>query len=117
MVKNYTIETSPSDSAYRHTEENNNKIFSNLMYKEPSEWWERWFLSTNAKDIGTLYLMFSLFSGLIGTGLSLLIRLELSAPGVQYIGDTQLYNNLITSHAIFMIFFMVYIFKMLNMKS
>jgi hypothetical protein len=64
-------------------------------------------LSSNAKDIGTLYLMFALFSGLIGTAFSVLIRLELSGPGVQYIADNQLYNSIITAHAILMIFFMV----------
>ena len=72
-----------------------------------SMWWERWFLSSNAKDIGTLYLIFSLFSGLLGTAFSVLIRLELSGPGVQYIADNQLYNSIITAHAILMIFFMV----------
>jgi hypothetical protein len=51
--------------------------------------------------------MFALFSGLIGTSFSVLIRLELSAPGVQYIADNQLYNSIITAHAILMIFFMV----------
>lgn len=75
-----------------------------------SMWKERWFLSTNAKDIGTLYLMFALFSGLIGTAYSVLIRLELSGPGVQFIADNQLYNSIITAHAILMIFFMVNIF-------
>ena len=58
-----------------------------LNFKQPTEWQERWFLSSNAKDIGTLYLMFALFSGLIGTAFSVLIRLELSGPGVQYIAD------------------------------
>ena len=72
-----------------------------------SLWTERWFLSSNAKDIGTLYLIFALFSGLIGTAFSVLIRLELSGPGVQYIADNQLYNSIITAHAILMIFFMV----------
>ena len=72
-----------------------------------SLWTERWFLSSNAKDIGTLYLIFALFSGLIGTAFSVLIRLELSGPGVQYIADNQLYNSIITAHAIVMIFFMV----------
>src|SRR5260370_25306948 len=72
-----------------------------------SLWFERWFLSTNAKDIGTLYFMFALFSGLLGTAFSVLIRLELSGPGVQYIADNQLYNSIITAHAILMIFFMV----------
>lgn len=72
-----------------------------------SLWTERWFLSTNAKDIGTLYLIFALFSGLLGTAFSVLIRMELSGPGVQYIADNQLYNAIITAHAILMIFFMV----------
>jgi len=70
-------------------------------------WKERWFLSSNAKDIGTLYLIFALFAGLAGTSFSVLIRLELSGPGVQYIADNQLYNSIITAHAIVMIFFMV----------
>jgi hypothetical protein len=72
-----------------------------------SLWTERWFLSSNAKDIGTLYLIFALFSGLLGTAFSVLIRLELSGPGVQYIADNQLYNSIITAHAILMIFFLV----------
>ena len=70
-------------------------------------WLERWFLSSNAKDIGILYLIFALFSGLLGTAFSVLIRIELSGPGVQYIADNQLYNAVITAHAILMIFFMV----------
>ena len=54
-----------------------------------------------------LYLIYALFSGLVGTAFSVLIRLELSGPGVQYIADYQLYNSIITAHAIIMIFFMV----------
>jgi heme/copper-type cytochrome/quinol oxidase subunit 1 len=72
-----------------------------------SMWQERWFLSCNAKDIGALYLIFALFSGLVGTAYSVLIRLELSGPGVQFLADNQLYNSIITAHAIVMIFFMV----------
>lgn len=72
-----------------------------------SLWLERWFLSSNAKDIGTLYLIFALLAGLVGTAFSVLIRLELSGPGVQFIADNQLYNSIITAHAIVMIFFMV----------
>jgi cytochrome c oxidase subunit 1 len=79
----------------------------NLLKSSISLWFERWFLSTNAKDIGTLYLMFALFSGLLGTAFSVLIRMELSGPGVQYIADNQLYNSIITAHALLMIFFMV----------
>jgi hypothetical protein len=80
-----------------------------------SMWYERWFLSTNAKDIGTLYLMFALFSGLLGTAFSVLIRMELSGPGVQYIADNQLYNSIITAHALLMIFFMVEKFYIFNL--
>lgn len=83
---------------------------TNTLYKSKTVitlWTERWFLSSNAKDIGILYLIFALFSGLIGTAFSVLIRLELSGPGVQYIADNQLYNSIITAHAIVMIFFMV----------
>jgi len=84
-------------------------IYNNLNIKTSaiSMWFERWFLSSNAKDIGVLYLIYALFSGLVGTAFSVLIRLELSGPGVQYIADNQLYNSIITAHAIIMIFFMV----------
>ena len=68
---------------------------------------ERWLWSSNAKDIGVLYIIFALFAGMVGTSLSILIRIELAGPGVQYIGNNQLYNSIITAHAIVMIFFMV----------
>ena len=67
-----------------------------------------WLFSTNAKEIGTLYLIYSIFAGMIGTAFSVLIRLELSAPGVQFLaGDHQLFNVIISAHALIMIFFMV----------
>jgi len=49
-----------------------------------------------------------MFSGLIGTALSILIRIELAGPGIQYLqGNYQLYNVIITAHAFLMIFFLI----------
>jgi len=68
----------------------------------------RWLYSTNHKDIGILYLMLALFSGLIGTMLSVMIRMELALAGRGMLdGNGQLYNVIITGHGVIMLLFMV----------
>ena len=82
----------------------------------------RWFMSTNHKDIGTLYLIFAIFAGVIGGAVSGLMRLELEQPGIQYLTiwatwfdgkpaemntALHLWNVLITAHGLIMVFFMV----------
>jgi cytochrome c oxidase subunit 1 len=67
----------------------------------------RWFLSTNHKDIGTLYLVFALVAGIAGSAYSGVLRLELAEPGLQFVSDGQVWNRIMTAHGLTMIFFMV----------
>ena len=63
--------------------------------------WKRWVLSTNHKDIGSMYLIFAIIAGIIGGIMSLIMRTELSAPGDGILnGDYQMYNVLTTAHGL-----------------
>src|SRR3546814_6176455 len=63
---------------------------------------DRWFFSTNHKDIGTLYLLFSFTMAIIGAAFSVVIRSELTIPGLQLV-DPQFFNQMTTMHALVMI--------------
>ena len=64
---------------------------------------ERWFFSTNHKDIGTLYLLFSFTMFIIGAAMSVVIRTELMTPGLQWVSP-EFFNQMTTVHALVMIF-------------
>ncbi len=53
---------------------------------------KRWFLSTNHKDIGTMYMIFAMIAGVIGGALSVAMRMELADPGLQYFTNPHMYN-------------------------
>ena len=82
----------------------------------------RWFMSTNHKDIGTLYLIFAVTAGIIGGAISGLMRWELAEPGIQHLESwaslmagsqatfdegLHMWNVLISAHGLIMVFFMV----------
>lgn len=67
----------------------------------------RWFMSTNHKDIGTLYIIFSIVAALIGGWFSMVMRAELIDPGMQIAADGQQWNVWITAHGLIMVFFVV----------
>jgi len=65
-------------------------------------------MSTNHKDIGTLYMIFGAFSGIVGAIFSVVIRIELSSPDFSILNfNAQLYNSIVTAHAFIMIFFFI----------
>ena len=64
---------------------------------------DRWLFSTNHKDIGSLYLLFSFTMVIIGAAMSVIIRLELAVPGLQHVSP-DFFNQMTTMHALVMIF-------------
>jgi cytochrome c oxidase subunit 1 len=64
---------------------------------------DRWVFTTNHKDIGTLYLIFSLVMFFLGGAMALIIRAELFQPGLQFV-EPQFFNSMTTVHALLMVF-------------
>jgi cytochrome c oxidase subunit 1 len=84
------------------------RVVDFLSYDVSWGWVYRWLFSTNHKDIGVLYLIFGIFSGIMGTIFSVFIRFEPSAPGNHFLnGNYQLYNVIVTTHAVLMIFYVI----------
>ena len=63
----------------------------------------RWVFTTNHKDIGTLYLLFALVMFIVGGAMAMIIRLELFAPGLQFV-TPEFFNQMTTNHALVMVF-------------
>src|SRR5262245_19342162 len=69
-------------------------------------WAMRWITTTNHKDIGTLYLLFSLLMLFVGGGMAMVIRAELFQPGMQFVRP-EFFNSMTTVHALIMVFAMI----------
>ena len=69
--------------------------------------WRRYVYSTNHKDIGTMYLFFAIFAGVIGGFFSMMMRAELMFPGVQIFHEVHEFNVFVTGHGLIMVFFMI----------
>ena len=76
-------------------------------YEHTPSFVPRWLFSTNHKDIGTLYLLFAIMGGIIGGFLSVVMRMELQEPGLQYFANGHGFNVFVTGHGLIMVFFMV----------
>ncbi|HEU0162075.1 MAG TPA: cytochrome c oxidase subunit I [Rhizomicrobium sp.] len=69
--------------------------------------WRRYVYSTNHKDIGLMYLAFSVFAGLLGGFFSMMMRAELMYPGLQIFQEAHAFNVFVTGHGLVMIFFVI----------
>jgi cytochrome c oxidase subunit 1 len=69
--------------------------------------WRRYVYSTNHKDIGTMYLIFAIFAGLVGGFFSMMMRAELMFPGLEIFHTPHEFNVFVTGHGLVMIFFMI----------
>lgn len=64
---------------------------------------KRWLFTTNHKDIGSMYLIFSLIMFFVGGSMALVIRSELFQPGLQFV-QPEFFNQMTTMHALIMVF-------------
>lgn len=69
----------------------------------PAKGWTRWILTTNHKDIGTMYLVFSLIMLFTGGSMAFVIRAELFQPGLQLVMP-EFFNQMTTMHGLIMVF-------------
>jgi cytochrome c oxidase subunit I len=107
--------TAPPEGFQAHSEEHGH-------HDHKPGFFARWFMSTNHKDIGTLYLLLAIFGGIIGGTFSGMMRMELAEPGIQYLDffvtlfgaenpdftqTLHTWNVLITAHGLIMVFFTV----------
>ncbi|MBD9386206.1 cytochrome c oxidase subunit I [Agrobacterium sp. AGB01] len=115
---------SAQDDHHSHGHSAHNEHAHDEHHAHTPGFFARWFLSTNHKDIGTLYLIFAIIAGIVGGGLSVVMRMELQEPGIQIFhglaamvygfegdaaidGGKHMFNVFTTAHALIMIFFMV----------
>ncbi|WP_121118498.1 cytochrome c oxidase subunit I [Croceibacterium ferulae] len=112
--------TAPSSASAFQAHHDDHAHHHDADHKPP--FFQRWFMSTNHKDIGTLYLIFAICAGIIGGAVSGIMRAELAEPGIQYLGwwveflgggpadfdkNGHMWNVLISAHGLIMVFFMV----------
>ncbi|MEX1199211.1 MAG: cytochrome c oxidase subunit I [Methylophaga sp.] len=77
--------------------------YTETAHHGPATGWTRWILTTNHKDIGTLYLVFSLIMLFIGGSMAFVIRAELFQPGLQLVVP-EFFNQMTTMHGLIMVF-------------
>jgi cytochrome c oxidase subunit 1 len=114
-----------SSTAVTHERDTHADSHAHDAHEHKPGFFARWVFTTNHKDIGTLYLIFAIIFGLVGSAFSGLIRWELAEPGLQvFLQGSMLdqmglfnlsnpdhakhaFNSVVTAHAVIMIFFMV----------
>ncbi len=86
-----------------HSDTAHHAAHDDHAHEEHAGFFRRWFMSTNHKDIGTLYLVFAFVMACVGGGFSGVLRAELAVPGLQFV-DPLFFNQMTAMHALVMIF-------------